>query len=88
MGNKENTVGLPGEVLESLSSPSYDAKEVVLQLKGILQLDQISFEQPEPGTKTLIRGLARKAKDSNRLDVIRHLREITPAGTTGKFAIG
>lgn len=51
-------------------------------------MEQVSFQQPEPETKALIRNLARKAKSSNRLDVIKHLREITPAGTTGKFAIG
>ncbi|KAL9963881.1 hypothetical protein ACROYT_G027434 [Oculina patagonica] len=76
-------VALPGEVQESLLSQSCDAKEVVLQLGEMMQLDQASLEEPKPETKTVIRSLARKAKDSNRLDVFEHLREITPAGTTG-----
>ncbi|KAL9963773.1 hypothetical protein ACROYT_G027313 [Oculina patagonica] len=80
-GSKE--IALPGKVQESLLSQSCDAKEVVLQFKESLQLDQASLEQPEPETKTLIRSLARKAKDSKRLDVFDHLRKITPAGTTG-----
>ena len=32
----------------------------------------------------MIQCFVRKAKDSNRLDVVRYLRKITPAGTTGK----
>ncbi|KAL9963892.1 hypothetical protein ACROYT_G027447 [Oculina patagonica] len=76
-------VALPVEVQESLLSQSCDAKEIVLQLGETMQLDQSSLEEPKPETKTLIRCLARKAKDSNRLDVFEHLREITPAGTTG-----
>ncbi len=80
-------VALPGEVQESLLSQSCDAKEVVLQLGEMMQLDQASLEEPKPETKTVIRSLARKAKDSNRLDVFEHLREITPAGTTGKSVI-
>ena len=61
--------------------------EVVLKLKENLQLDQAALVRPDPGTKTMIRSLARKAKDSKRLDVFYHLREITPAGTAGKFII-
>ena len=34
----------------------------------------------------MIRCLAATAKDSNRIDVVKHLRDITPAGTTGEFA--
>ena len=78
-------VALPGEVYESLLSRSCDAKEVVLQMRDTMQLEQASLEQPDSETKTLIRCLARTAKDSNRLDVFEHLREITPAGTTGKL---
>ncbi len=85
VGSKE--IALPVEVVESLLSQSCDAKEVVLQLKESLQLDQGSLEQPKPETRTLIRCFARKAKDSKRLDVFEHLRKITPAGTTGEIAI-
>ena len=41
------------------------------------------LEWPDNDTKKIIRGLAQKAKDLKRLDVFEHLREITPAGTTG-----
>ena len=80
-------IALPGEVYESLLSQSCDAREVVLHLRENMQLEQACLEQPDSETKTLIRYLARKAKDSNRLDVFEHLREITPAGTTGESAI-
>ena len=79
-------IALPGELQKSLSSQLRDAKDVVLQLKETMQLDQASLENLDPETKTLIRRFARKAKGSNRLDVVEHLREITPAGTTGKSA--
>lgn len=66
-----------------------DAREVVLQLKDCLKLDEVSLENPDPETKRLIRCLANKAKQSNRPDVVRELREITAAGTTGiKFVVG
>ena len=61
-----------------------DTKEVLPQLKDLLQLDEASLEQPDPETKRLMRCLANKAKRSNRLDLVRKLREITPAGTTGE----
>lgn len=77
-------VNLPDEVLESLSSQSCDAKEVVLQLGKTVPLDQASLQELEPETKPMIRCLARQAKNSNRFDVFEHLREITPAGTTGE----
>ena len=51
-----------------------------------MQLDQASLEKPDLEARTKIRRFARKAKESNRLDVVQHLREITPAGTTGKSA--
>ena len=73
------------EVHKSLLSWSCDTKDVVLQMRDNMQLDQASLEQPDSETKTWIRCLARKAKDSNRLDVFEHLREITPAGTTGEL---
>lgn len=74
---------LPDEVQESLLSQSCDAREVVLQL----QLKQVSLGELDSADKALIRCLAKKSKDSNRLDVFQHLREIAPAGTTGEFVI-
>lgn len=80
-------MALPVTVLESLLSESSDPKEIVLQLEQSLQLDQAFLEDPGPDTKKLLRCLAMKAKRANRLDVVKHLREITPAGTTGKLGI-
>jgi len=77
-------IALPCEVQESLLCQTSDAREVVRQLQETLQPDQASLKEPGPETKQLIRCLARTAKDSNRLDVLEHLREITPAGTTGE----
>ena len=80
-------IALPCKIKESLLCQSSDAKQVVLQLQETLQPDQASLEEPGPETKQLIRCLARTAKDSNRSDVFEHLREITPAGTTGESDI-
>ena len=80
-------IALPCDVQESLLCQSSDAREVVRQLHETLQPDQASLKEPGPETKQLIRCLARTAKDSNRLDVFEHLREITPAGTAGEFGI-
>ena len=75
--------GIDEEVL-TLLPQLCDTKEVLPQLKDLLQLDEASLEQPDPETKRLMRCLANKAKRSNRLDLVRKLREITPAGTTGE----
>ena len=85
--NEDKSLSLSGKVLESLLSPSCDPREVVRHLEQSLPLNQASLEHPEPRTKRLIRCLTMKAKHSNRLDVVKHLREITPAGTTGKLGI-
>jgi len=79
-----NEIAFADEVQKSLSSPSCDAKAVVLQLQKTKQLDEASLKEPDLETKTLIQCFVRRAKDSNRLDVARHLRKTTPAGTTGK----
>ena len=84
--SERKEIALPGELQKSLLSQSCDAKDIVLQLKETKHLDQASLEKPDLETRTLIRCFARKAKDSKRLDVVQHLREITPAGTTGKSA--
>ena len=83
----EKAIAIPGGVLKALKTGSCDSEQVVCQLKQSLQLDQSSLEQPDCQTKQLIRCFARKAKLSNRVDVIKHLREMTLAGTTGKFKI-
>ena len=77
-------MALPGKVVESLLSRSCHPKEIIRQLSEELQLNLDSLKRPEPETIRMIRCLARKAKSSNRFDVVRHLRKITPAGTTGE----
>ena len=84
---ENKAIALPCEIKKSLLCQSSDPQQVVLQLQETLQADQASLEEPGPETKQLIRCLARIAKDSNRLDVLEHLREITPAGTTGESDI-
>ena len=71
-------------VLDSLQS-TCDASNVVARLQTNLQLNQAALADPEPKTTHLIRCLATIAKSENRLDVVKHLRQITPAGTTGLF---
>ena len=79
-------LALPDNVVESLLSPSCDPNEIVLQLEENLPVDQTDLKEPSPETKKMIRCLAAKAKDLCRIDVVKHLREFTPAGTTGEFA--
>ena len=78
---------MPSDILESLHSQSCDAQGVVLQLQENLRPNS-SLEKPESDTKGLIRCLAREAKSSNKLDVVKHLRDIVPAGTTGRCEKG
>ena len=81
----EKAITIPDDVLKALTPGSCDSEEVICQLKENLQLDQSSFEQADCHTRQLIRCFAREAKLSNRDDVIIHLREMTPPGTTGGF---
>ena len=76
------TLVLSTGVLESLQS-ACDASAVVARLQDNLQLNQAALADPKPETTQLIRCLATIAKNENRLDVVQHLRQITPAGTTG-----
>ena len=88
-GTDEKLLVLPSKVIDKLMSQPFDSREVVIQLKDCLKLDEVSLENPGPETKRLIRCLANKAKQSNRPDVVRELREVTPAGTAGiKFVVG
>ena len=57
----------------------------MIQFREALQLEPASLISPGPETKSVIRGLALRAKSEKRDDLVRHLREITPAGTTGEF---
>ena len=80
---EEQALALPCAVQDALLLQSCDAKEVVARLQEVLQLEQDSLKNPEPETKRMIRCLSRKAKCSERLDVVKYLREVTPAGTAG-----
>ena len=84
--SEDKSLALPGNVVESLVSSSCDPKEIVHRLKENLHLYQADLEKPSAETTRMIRCLAATAKDSNRIDVVEHLREIMPAGTTGGFA--
>ena len=57
----------------------------MIQFQEALQLEPASLAIPEPKTKSMIRELASRAKSEKRDDLVRYLREITPAGTTGEF---
>ena len=80
---EEQALALPHSVEAALLSQSCDAQDVVAKLEEDLQLNQVSLKNPEPETKKMIRCLARKAKSSGKLDVVKHLREVVPAGTSG-----
>ena len=79
--SERQALALPFSVEAALLSHSCDAQEVVNRLQEDLQLEQSCLEHPEAKTKKIIRCLARKAKCSSRLDVVKRLREVTPAGT-------
>ena len=82
-GLKASEVQALTSAQDALLSQSCDAQEVVRRILEDLQLKQSCLNHPEPKTKKIIRCLARRAKCSSRLDVVKHLREVTPAGTTG-----
>ena len=84
--SEDKSLALPCNVVESLVSPSCDPKEIVVKLKENLHLEQADLEKPSAETTRMIRCLTATAKDTNRIDVVKHLRETMPAGTTGGFA--
>ena len=82
-------LALPENVKSSIQSISFrstsDVEDIVIQFQETLHLEPASLTSPEPETKSMIRGLALRAKSEKRDDLVRHLRKITPAGTTGEF---
>ena len=70
-------------MVQALQLRTSDADHVVALLLGSLSLDQASLERPDPETKRQIRCICLKAKSTDRLDVVKRLQEIAPAGTTG-----
>ena len=84
IGNEERAITLPDMVRKSLLSQSCDSQEIVNQFKESLKSNQASLEKPDDETKKWIRCLAREAKVSGRFDLVKSLRSISPAGTTGE----
>ena len=75
--------------MNSIQCPASDAKDIVIQFQDTLKLDTASLNKPdlEPETKQWIRCLALNAKCENRVELVKYLREITPAGTTGELKL-
>ena len=88
-GTKRKDLALPESIKTSIQSiplnSGSDVRDIVIQFQEVLQLEPASLASPEPETKSMIRVLALRAKSEKRDDLVRHLREITPAGTTGEF---
>ena len=84
LANKERALAVRSSVFDHLTSKVYDAKQIVHRLQETLEWNQASLEQPNREAKKWIRSLTREARRSERLDVVKYLREITPAGTTGE----
>ncbi|XP_027037870.1 uncharacterized protein LOC113666299 [Pocillopora damicornis] len=86
-GTKRIDLALPESIQTSIQSIPLNSesgvKDIVIKFRESLQLEPASFDSPEPETKKMIRGLALRAKSEKRDDLVKHLREITPAGTTG-----
>ena len=72
-------------MLEALATQTCDASEVVAQFQQSLSLENSSLKQPDPDTKKKIRYLCLKANTANKPEVVKKLREIVPAGTTGEL---
>ena len=83
--HNDEAVVLCGGVLEALATQACDASEVVAQFQQSLSLENSSLKQPDPDTKKKIRYLCFKAKTANKPEVVKKLREIIPAGTTGEL---
>jgi len=81
-GHPEESLALPSDILGTVLQEC-DAESVVVQLRKRLQLDRSSLKKPDLETKGWIRSLAREAKLSGRPGVVKYLRNIVPAGTTG-----
>ena len=86
-GTNGTPLALPAGVLDSIQSQSCDPKEVVVRLQECVQLNQTTLENPDPEAKGWIRCLANAAKSERRMDVVKHLRTIVPAGTTGELTM-
>ena len=84
LGEGEQALVLPDGLVQALQLRTSNADDVVALFHKSLSLDLASLQQPDPETKRQIRCICLKAKSTDRLDVVKRLREIVPAGTTGK----
>ncbi|XP_022797300.1 uncharacterized protein LOC111335610 isoform X1 [Stylophora pistillata] len=73
---------LSSGAIDFLHSTS-NASSVVVPILNKLQLSQEALTNPLPETTRIVRSLVRVAKRENRYDVVKHLKEMTPAGTAG-----
>ncbi|XP_074628662.1 uncharacterized protein LOC141886412 [Acropora palmata] len=85
---EENSAALPRDVVQLLESRSCDSEEIVLQWMQNLNLDKTCLEQPIAETTRMMRCFSAEAKISKRSDVVKHLRDTAPAGTTGPLLPG
>ena len=83
LGEGEQALVLSDGLVQALQLRTSDADHVVALLLESLSLDVASLKHPDPETKRQIRCICLKAKSTGRLDVVKRLREIAPAGTTG-----
>lgn len=78
---EEPALSLPAKVLESLQTN--DAADVADEFQSSLKIDEASLRQPDAGTRGWVRCLFKTAVREKKFDLVEHLRQITPAGTTG-----
>lgn len=81
LGQEESVLSLPDKVLESVRTMDTDG--VVDEFESSLQINKASLQQPDDGTKRWVRCLFKTAVQEQKCDLVQHLRQITPAGTTG-----
>lgn len=85
LGQEESVLSLPDEVLQSVQT--LDTAGVVDEFKRSLEIDEVSLQEPDDDTKRWVRCLCKTAPHDKRVDLVQHLRQITPAGTTGIFEV-
>lgn len=81
LGQEESVLSLPDNVLKSVQT--MDKEDVVEEFKRSLRIGEASLQQPDEDTKRWVRCLFKTAARKDRDDLVQHLRQITPAGTTG-----
>ena len=87
LGNEDKALALPDKLQESLASLSCDLQQIVSLFKENQSLMEASLQQPDYQSMKWIRCLSRKANIAKRLDVVKHLRSISLAGTVGEQSV-